>query len=105
ADGSRPAGCGPVLALDIGGTKLAAGVVDVSGRVRSFAVEPSRADEGPERTLARLFDLGRRMVDHSGLACADVHAVGIGCGGRLDAARGILLAPPHLPGWRDVPVT
>jgi glucokinase len=34
-----------------------------------------------------------------------VVAVGIGCGGPLDADRGVLLATPHLPGWRDVPVT
>ena len=33
----------PVLALDIGGTKLAAGVVDRSGRVHSFVVIPSEA--------------------------------------------------------------
>jgi glucokinase len=45
------------------------------------------------------------MVDESGLAWAEIEAVGIGSGGPLDAARGVLLAPPHLPGWHDVPVT
>jgi glucokinase len=94
----------PVLGLDIGGTKLAAGVVDASGRIHSFAAEPSRAEEGPDPTLTRLFDLGRRAVDESGLAAAEITAVGIGCGGPLDTARGLLIAPPHLPGWRDVPV-
>jgi glucokinase len=38
----------PVLGLDIGGTKLAAGVVDDSGRVHSFLVTPSEAARGPE---------------------------------------------------------
>jgi glucokinase len=102
-DGStarRPA----VLGLDIGGTKLAAGVVDDSGGVRSFLVAPSHAD-GPERGLERLFELGRSAVDSSGVDWADILAVGIGCGGPLDAERGVLLSPPHLPGWRDVPVT
>ncbi|MBA2475958.1 MAG: ROK family protein, partial [Actinobacteria bacterium] len=56
----------PVLALDIGGTKLAAGVVG-SGRVHSFVVESTLADQGPERGLARLFELGRRAVADSGL--------------------------------------
>lgn len=101
AAASRP----PVLALDIGGTKLAAGVVDGDGRVHSFLVESTLADQGPERGLARLFDLGRGAVQQSGLEWAQLGAVGIGCGGPLDAARGVLLAPPHLPGWRDVPVT
>jgi glucokinase len=94
-----------VLALDIGGTKLAAGVVDASGSVRSFLVVPSRADEGPEHVLARLFDLGRSAVAQSELGWDAIDGVGIGCGGPLDADAGVLLSPPHLPGWRDVPVT
>jgi len=94
----------PVLGLDIGGTKLAAGVVDPGGVVHSFVVVPSRAEEGPEPTLERLFELGRRAVADSNVAWEDVEAVGIGCGGPLDARRGVLIAPPHLPGWRDVPV-
>jgi glucokinase len=93
------------LALDIGGTKLAAGVVDASGHVHSFVVAPSEAARGPKPGLERLFDLGRKAVDVSGVGWADIGAVGIGCGGPLDAERGVLLSPPHLPGWRDVPVT
>ena len=95
----------PVLGLDIGGTKLAAGLVDGAGRVLSFLVEPTLADQGPDRGLERLFELGRRAVAASGLDWSEVNAVGIGAGGPLDADRGILVAPPHLPGWHDVPVT
>jgi glucokinase len=94
-----------VLALDIGGTKLAAGVVDDSGRVHSFVVAPSEAEQGPEPALARLFDLGRQAVAVSPVEWGAIEGVGIGCGGPLDADAGVLLAPPHLPGWRDVPVT
>src|SRR3954454_7210285 len=104
ADGARAPSGEPVLGLDIGGTKLAAGVVDEEGVVHSFVVEPSRADEGPEPTLDRLFELGRRAVTESPLEWHEIRAVGIGCGGPLDAQRGMLTAPPHLPGWRNVPV-
>ena len=104
-DGSDGASIAPVLALDIGGTKLAAGVVDSSGRVRSFVVAPSNAADGPGPALARLFELGRRAVAESSLPWREILAVGIGCGGPLDAERGVLIAPPHLPGWHDVPVT
>ena len=95
--GERP----PVLALDIGGTKLAAGVVDGSGYVHSFHAGPSEPERGPENGLERLFELGTRAIADAGV---DVAAVGIGCGGPLDIERGVLLAPLHLPGWRDVPV-
>jgi glucokinase len=91
------------LGLDIGGTKLAAGVVDRQGRVLSFALAPTRAEDGPARGLERLFELGRATVEQAGVDWSQL-AVGIGCGGPLDAAEGVLIAPPHLPGWRDVPV-
>lgn len=91
-----------VLGLDIGGTKLAAGVVDGAGRARSFLVVPTRSEQGPDAVLDRLFALGRKAVAEAG---TDVAGVGIGCGGPLDLARGTLLAPPHLPGWLDVPIT
>ena len=94
-----------VLGLDIGGTKLAAGVVDTSGGVHSFVVESTLAREGPERGLERLFALGRKAVEASGVAWPALAAVGIGAGGPLDATRGVLVEPPHLPGWRDVPLT
>jgi glucokinase len=94
-----------VLALDIGGTKLAAGVVDRAGQVQSFALASTLADEGPERGLERLFELGQTAVAESGRDWSEIGAVGIGCGGPLDATRGVLIAPPHLPGWRDVPLT
>jgi glucokinase len=103
-DAPRAAFEAPVLGLDIGGTKIAAGVVDVDGVVHSFVVAPTRAEEGPEAGLERLFDLGRRAVTESGLDGGAIEAVGIGSGGPLDATRGVLVAPPHLPGWRDVPV-
>ncbi len=90
-----------MLALDIGGTKLAAGVVDAHGHVHSFLVEPSGAARGPDAVLPELFDLGLRAVED---ADVEVAHVGIGCGGPLDSDRGVLVAPPHLPGWIDVPV-
>ena len=73
-----------VLGLDIGGTKIAAGVVDGTGRVHAFRLEPTHAARGPEEGLERLFALGPRSRA-SGL---EIDAVGIGCGGPLDDERG-----------------
>ncbi|MFI7632648.1 ROK family protein [Nonomuraea sp. NPDC049400] len=92
----------PVLSLDIGGTKLAAGVVTGDGLIHGWQVAPTRREQGPRRVLARLFDLGRKAVAEAGLP--EVAAVGISCGGPLDTTTGVLECPPHLPGWIDVPV-
>lgn len=89
-----------VLGLDIGGTKIAAGVVDPEGGVHGFVTAPT--DSASDAGVARLFELGRRALSESGL---EIDAVGIGCGGPLDSANGVLLAPLHLPGWSDVAIT
>jgi glucokinase len=92
----------PVLGLDVGGTKLAAGVVGPDGRPRAVLVEPTRREEGPDAVLRRLFALGERAIADAALG--PIEAVGIACGGPLDAAAGVLLQPLHLPGWVDVPI-
>ena len=105
-DGSpAPAGGGtatgtPVLALDIGGTKLAVGVVTPDGAVHGLRVRPTRREEGPDAVIARLFALGHEAVAEAG----PVGAVGVACGGPLDARTGVLQSPPHLPGWDDIPI-
>jgi len=93
-----------VLALDIGGTKLAAGVVSRAGDVRSFVRTPTKVTEGPDAVVKRLLDLGRDALAEAGCAAEDMAAVGIGCGGPLDPVSGRVQGPPGLPGWDDVPI-
>ena len=93
---------GPVLGFDIGGTKLATGVVTPDGKVHGFVVEPTYADAGPDVVISRLFDLGRRSVEIAGLGSPEL--IGIACGGPLDSGKGIVQCPPHLPGWIDIPL-
>ena len=97
-----PGSAPPVLGLDIGGTKLAVGVVTPLGEVHGLQVQPTDAASGPDAVLRRLFAMGHRALRAADLG--RVAAVGVSCGGPLDAARGILLCPPHLPGWVDVAV-
>ncbi|MEU0370702.1 ROK family protein [Streptomyces sp. NPDC006283] len=106
----EPAAIGrSVLALDIGGTKLAAGVVREDGTVLSFLTVPTRVEEGPDAALDRLFTLGTSALRAAGVDPADAPRAllgcGIGCGGPLNSVTGTLICPPHLPGWLDIPVT
>jgi glucokinase len=98
----------PVLALDVGGTKLAAGVVSADGTVQSFCQIETAVGEGPAAVVKRLLDLGEHALAESGLVSvaggSGVAAVGIGCGGPLDPRTGVILGPPGLPGWDDVPL-
>jgi glucokinase len=93
------------LALDVGGTKLAAGVVSGDGTVHSFIAVPARREEGPRPMIQRLVALGREAVVAAGLPWERIPAIGIACGGPLDPDTGVILSPPNLPGWDQVPLT
>ncbi|WP_432944659.1 ROK family protein [Kribbella sp. CA-253562] len=91
-----------VLALDVGGTKLATGVVGADGTVLSFRTVETAVHEGPDAVVGRLLDLAEKTLAEAGHP--EVVAVGIGCGGPLDPDTGVILGPPGLPGWDEVPL-
>src|SRR3954463_11502285 len=57
----------PVLALDVGGTKLAAGVVTPDGTMQSFCQVATAAEEGPAAVVTRLLELGELATAEAGL--------------------------------------
>jgi glucokinase len=93
-----------VLAIDIGGTKLAAGVVDVGGTILVRGEVPTRAAEGPERVLDRIVRLARDVLAAPGVSADAIQRIGIGCAGPLDRQAGLILNPPNLPAWVCVPL-
>jgi glucokinase len=87
-----------VLAIDVGGTKLAAGVVDATGRLLNRRVTPTPRDLDADALLRVLLDL---VDDLPGLDRID--ACGVGCGGPMTAG-GTLVSPLNIPAWRDFPL-
>jgi len=106
--GVRPGGRGGerqwCLALDIGATKLAVGLVSDQGEVaRSLRVPtpPSRPGD-PDPVLQALLgavDEVRRWAAGQGKSPS---CCGIGCGGPMDRDRRV--SPLNIPGWRDLPI-
>jgi glucokinase len=86
-----------VLAIDIGGTKLAAAIVGEDGTVISKDRTPT-PKEGPDQVFAALRTLADAVRGE-----ARPLAVGIGSAGPLDTERG-LVSPVNIPGWRKFPL-
>ena len=91
-----------VLAVDIGGTKLAAGVVDADGRMLERGEVPTLAYEGLGPVLKRIVGLGRELLARAAAQKEPVQRIGIGCAGPLDLKAGKVFDPPNLPGWSEV---
>jgi len=84
-----------LLGVNIGGTTCSVVLGTADGQVLS---REAFATPGRDECVARLRELAASMIR------TDTVAVGISCGGPLDADAGIVLSPPNLPGWNEVPI-
>jgi len=85
------------IGLDIGGTKIAGGLVSPTGTIlaRGRRVTPAH---DPDRIAVEVADLVRELSDG-----ADVMGVGVACAGFIDATGSTVLFAPNLA-WRDEPL-
>lgn len=93
------------LGLDLGGTKTSVCLGRADGVLLDARRIPTNAADGPERWRARASALIRETLQAHGFTPQDVAAIGAAVPGPMSVARGSMIAPPNLPGWRDVPVT
>jgi glucokinase len=86
------------LAIDIGGTKLAAGLVSAEGELLGPRKVPTPPTDDPEELFAALAGLVADLDMGAGpVVC------GVGCGGPMDLRRGTV-SPLNIPAWRDFPL-
>jgi glucokinase len=88
-----------VVAVDIGGTKLAVGIVDADGRILDGRTVPTPRTGDAEA----LFGTLAAAIDSLGDAVGQAAAVGVGCGGPM-AAGGEAVSPLNIPAWRGFPL-
>ncbi len=86
------------LALDIGGTKLAAAVVDVNATVSQRVVAPTGRHVDAEETFAGVRDLLEQFRPFDRFT-----TFGVGCPGPM-AEKGQLVSPLNIPSWRGFPL-
>ncbi len=95
----------PVVAVDIGGTKLLAAVVTPEGWLRHEQAAHTHAEQGVEAVVARIGDLIQGVLDRAGLSVASLAGIGLACAGGIDTARGVVVTPsPHLSDWGNLPL-
>ncbi len=86
-----------LLGVDIGGTKCALILAETDGTIVHRVAE---ATKDLQTTLSWLTEEARALAEKHA-----IEAVGISCGGPLDSKTGLILSPPNLPGWDEIPIT
>ena len=90
------------IGVDVGGTKVAAGVVDEDGRIIA-KLKRSTPAASPPQTEQAIADAVTELLAHEQVAGHRVGAIGLGAAGFVDSARATMLFAPNLA-WRDEPL-
>ncbi len=83
------------MGFDIGGTKCAVVIGNRGGEILNkirFETEDFK------KTMEKLLDAGDTLFSE------EVVAIGVSCGGPLSSKTGVVMSPPNLPGWDNVPI-
>jgi glucokinase len=83
-------------AVDIGGSKIAVGMVDEAGRVLARTECPTAPERGLADGLARMIAMLRETAAHAG---GELRGIGIGCTGPVNPLAGTIGNVEFLPGW------
>lgn len=95
----------PILAIDLGGTRIRAAHVNSDLEVACRRAADTRDEDGVEAVVDRIGRLAAATRDEARrLRLPDPIGIGISSPGPLDPWGGIVLAPPNLAGWKDVPL-
>ena len=75
--------------IDLGGTNIAAGIVDETGKILKSASVPTGAERDFREIVRDMAELVKKVAADAGLNISEIKAVGIGCPGSIDSENGI----------------
>lgn len=92
------------VGLDVGGTTMKAAVVDDAGNAAPAVAMATSPELGQDIGLETMAETIRRAVAAAGKTMADIAAIGVATPGLMDIKAGLILDPPNLKPWKNVPV-
>ncbi len=92
------------VGVDVGGQSIKGGVVDDAGGILSSVSVPTEADLGQDHGLEQMAATVRLAVQEAGLGPDAITAIGVATPGTMDIPAGVMLEPPNLRPWKNVPV-
>ncbi|MBR4030513.1 MAG: ROK family protein [Clostridia bacterium] len=85
------------VGIDLGGTNIAAGLVDESGKLVCKKSIPTGAHRSAEEIIKDMASIALDIVNENGYTLQDVKSIGIGCPGSVDKKEGVLIYANNLP--------
>lgn len=77
------------VGIDLGGTNIAAGLVNEEGKIVSSVSVPTNAERDYTEIVKDMADVSKKVINDAGVSVEEVGGVGIGCPGAIDNANGV----------------
>jgi len=90
--------------IDIGGTSIKIGLVDMAGRTLAYRTVATEPRAGYAAALQRMYSAIGGIIDALGLTLHDIKRIGMGIPGMINAKHGELYGAHNLPTWDNTPV-
>lgn len=92
------------IGIDVGGTKIAAGLVDRTGRILHRFTTRAHAQQMPAFVIDTIEQAYHAILRQSGVVVDEITAVGLGFPGNTNGPAGLVLASSNLPAWDHFPL-
>jgi glucokinase len=92
------------IGIDVGGTKIAAGLVNQTGQILHRYTTRAHSEQPPEVVIQAIEEAYHALVAQGRLDPADIEAVGVGFPGNVNGPAGLVLVCSNLPAWNHVPL-
>lgn len=92
------------LGIDLGGTKTAVCLSDAYGHLLRSERFPTHADHDASEWRARVAEVTQRLLKQEGLSFSDLRGIGASVPGPMSVKEGLIIGPPNMPGWKNVPI-
>ena len=90
-----------VVSVDLGGTNIKFGLIDIEGAVLMRTRRETQAQQGRDDVIERIYSGVQECLDAAG---GKVLGIGICTPGPLDSQAGIVFHTPNMPGWENAPL-
>ncbi|MFC1924146.1 ROK family protein [Chloroflexota bacterium] len=94
----------PLLAIDLGGTKIAAALILTDGEIVAREYIPTLAEEGSETVIRRMLSTIHSLLSKTDKPRSSFSTLAIAAAGAINSEDGIVTVSPNLPGWHDIPL-
>lgn len=91
------------IGIDLGGTNIAAGIVDENRKIICTDSKPTLSERHYTEIVKDMAALCTELIEKAGLSVSDIAGIGIGSPGTIDNKNGVVVYANNL-GWYDIPL-